>query len=173
MNDLQNNKLLVLVERHLVLESQLAAALAELNQALTVVMSNAGLRGPTPQDLQQLLPMSEDLRGSAAEIGRARQLLLDRINAECESNFTSIKDFVHSLPRSDYVRVDGIRRDILDRSAEAQANLVHNQASLYYTFDFHRRYLAGVLQGDLDGHHYGADGQPNEVNPGNIIGKTC
>lgn len=102
-----------------------------------------------------------------------RQLLLDRINAECESNFTSIKDFVHSLPRSDYVRVDGIRRDILDRSAEAQANLVHNQASLYYTFDFHRRYLAGVLQGDLDGHHYGADGQPNEVNPGNIIGKTC
>lgn len=33
MNDLQNNKLLVLVERHLVLESQLAAALAELNQA--------------------------------------------------------------------------------------------------------------------------------------------
>jgi hypothetical protein len=173
MNDLQNKKLLVLVERHLALESELAAALSALNQKLAAVMSNAGLRGPTPQDLQQLAPMSEDLRGSAAEIGRARQLLLDRINSESEAKFTCIREFVNSLPRTDYVRVDAARREILDRSAEAQANLVHNQASLYYTFDFHRRYLSGVLHGDLEGHHYGANGQPNEVTPGNIIGKTC
>lgn len=173
MNESQYNKLIVLVERHLVLESQLAEALDGMNQAMTDVLSVAGLRGPTQQDVQSIAPITDNVRQSAAEMAGARKILLDRINAESQSDFASIKAFVVSLPPAMRARLDGTRDKILDHSTKAQASLVQNQASLYYTFDFHRKYLSGVLQGDLEGQSYGADGQTHDVKSGNIIGKTC
>ena len=173
MNADQNNKLIVLVERHLALEGQLANALEQLNQAVAGVLVDAGLRGPTQQDVQSLEPVNADLKQSASEVAAARKVLLTRINLESESDFGNIKEFISSLPLSDRRRVDKDRRSVLERSTKAKAGLIHNQASLYYTFDFHRRYLAGVLQGDSDAQNYRADGQPNDLKSGNIIRKTC
>ncbi len=173
MNHHPNTKLLVLVERHLALESRLAASLDELNQTTADVLSKAGLKGPTQEDMQALEPMTETLQRSADEVRNARQVLLSRINVESGSAFTTIKEYVVSLPPSDRVRIDDIRRGILNRSSEAQANLIHNQAALFYTYDFHRKYLSGVLQSDPDEQNYRPDGQQQDIHPGNIFGKTC
>lgn len=173
MNQHRNNKLLVLVERHLALESQMAAALDELNQTMADVLSNAGLKGPTQEDLKKLSPMTDAVQQSAIEVRKAREGLLGRINADANSDYSTIKQYILSLPPKDRMRFNVARKEILERSSRAQANLIHNQAALFYTYDFHRKYLSGVLQNDPDEQNYRHDGQPQEVHPGNIIGKTC
>ena len=106
-------------------------------------------------------------------IVHARKALLNRVNAESDSEYTTIKEIIVCLEPVERRRLNSQRRGILEKSATAQANLVHNQAVLFYTYDFHRKYLAGVLQTDVDSHSYDSGGQSQDVPPGNIYGKTC
>lgn len=173
MNNQQNHKLSVLVQRHLALESALAASLDQLNQTTADILSKAGLRGPTQKDMDQLAPMATALQQSASKVREARQLLLTRINLDSDRDFASLKEFIRTLPSEQRARMDEQRKAILEKSIHAQANLVHNQAALFYTYDFHRKYLSGILQSDPDEHNYRPDGQQQDVQPGNFFGKTC
>ncbi len=169
----QSSKLLALVRRHLGLESRLAASLDELNQATAKVLSTASLKAPTLEVLESLRPMSESLKHTARETGHAREVLLSRINLESATDYSSIKQYILSLPPGERNSLNDIRVSILDRMTRAQANLIHNQAMLFYMFDFHRKYLSGILDCDLHRKNYGSDGHQQDVHPGNIFGKTC
>ena len=169
----QASKLLALVRRHLGLESRLAASLDELNQATATVLSTTGLQAPTLEVLETLRPMSESLQHTAKETGHARAVLLRRINLESDTNYASIKQYILSLPAKERNSLNDIREGILNRMTCAQANLIRNQAMLFYMFDFHRKYLSGVLDCDLDRTNYGSDGHQQDIHPGNIFGKTC
>ncbi|NND96456.1 MAG: hypothetical protein HKN47_03900 [Pirellulaceae bacterium] len=173
MSRLDEKQQLVLIERHLALESELAEQLNDMNQAAATVLSSAGLKGPTEADLETLKPITERVQASTAKVTRSRTLLLSRVNIESDSELKTIRQMIGSLPPHDRARLNVVRREILAKSSQAQANLVHNQAVLFYTFDFHRKYLAGVLQSDVDQQNYAADGQTQDVHPGNIFGKTC
>ncbi|NND98997.1 MAG: hypothetical protein HKN47_16905 [Pirellulaceae bacterium] len=169
----ENTKLIVLVVRHLALESSLATEIAAWNQATTEILTHAGVRGPTDENVAALGPITAKLQDHAATVGKARQVLLRRINGNSQTVYNNIRDFIVSLSPSDRRNLDDLRRDVLNQTTQASSGLIQNQASLYYTHEFHRKYLAGVLQTDLDGHSYRADGQTQDVTPGNIFGKTC
>jgi len=173
MSTLTSNQLIVLVERHLGLESRLAEAIEQVNHASAEVFTNGGIRGPSQQELDTLKPMMDDLRKMAADVVEARQTILSRINQTLDSQHTTIKQYIRTLSPEDRKRLNTSRRNILKRSNLAQANLIHNQAVLYYTFDYHRKYLAGVLQSDAKPQSYGANGQTSGTSPGNLYGKTC
>ena len=173
MNTLTDIQLLVLVERHLAREAQLAESLDAVNQASAKVFEDGGLRGPSKHDLESLQPMMNELRKLASEVAELRQSTLIHINRTLQTNFTKLKQYIHTLPTEEKTRLNHARRKILSQSQSAQANLIHNQAVLFYTFDHHRKYLAGVLQCDVQPQNYGADGQTKNVSPGDLIRKAC
>ena len=173
MNETEIGRYAILVQRHLEMETRLADALDEMNQASAKIFVDAGVRGPTQQDLVALEPMMTDLQKLAKSVADARRQLLLRINREQKTEFTQIKHFIRGLPEPHRSRLNAARRSLLKRSSAAQSRLIHNQAVLFYTFDFHRKYLAGVLQTDHESSSYGADGQSSTANRGNLLGKSC
>ena len=169
----QTDNLPALLEQHLAIEAQLAASLDELNHATANILHEAGLRGPSAHDLQRLVPITKTLQQSVMNVRKGREVLLLRVNASEQSCRSTIKQIIELLPESHREKLDGKRREILQRCNNAQTALIQNQASLFYTYDFHRKYLAGVLGCDPNEQNYRSDGGQQDVQPGNLYGKTC
>ncbi|MGB7346361.1 MAG: hypothetical protein WBD20_19235 [Pirellulaceae bacterium] len=168
-----SQKLVVLLQRHLVLESQLASSLESLNDATAEALSHAGLRGPSAEDVQRLDPMTRDVQAKSIEVAQARVVLLERIHGEAGKQYSSIRAVIDGLNETVAAKLNEIRAEILTRCDLAQSGLINNQATLHYTFDFHRKYLAGVFQQDCEEQNYRANGQSQEPPRGNLFGRTC
>ncbi len=172
-NDKLLGRLAVLVDRHLQQETRMTRELEELNDAIAVALENAGLRGLNAAELEKLQPARQQLETNAAELARARELLLARIESETGERFDSIREFVEQLPAAQRQRMDSVRAAVLKRTESAQLKLLQNQAALFYTYDFHRRYVAGVLDFEQDKHGYRRNGLNTDIGPGNLIRQTC
>lgn len=171
MGEVSNFK--VLIEEHFVHELQLAEDIEGLNRSTAKVFEGAGLRGPSTEQLEELHPRTEQVEKSSQALARRRQVLIDTINTRCSRKHASLKDFIRSLAPEDREELDAIRMRVLERTTKAQAHMVHNQAALFYTFDFHRKFLAGVLQSDPDQQGYRANGHSTDFGTGNLVRKTC
>ncbi|QDT10250.1 hypothetical protein [Planctomycetes bacterium K23_9] len=173
LNEQPDQKLAVLLQRHLALESRLASSLEDLNQATATALMAQGLRGPSAEDVKSLEPMTAQMQQSASEVATARRSLLVRVGSHTGKAYATIKEIFDDLPKDTTSDLDALRADILSRCETAQSNLVNNQAMLHYTFDFHKKYLAGVFQTDCDGQNYRANGQSIDTPRGNLFGRTC
>lgn len=173
MKEYDQAELVALVERHLDVESELASTLDDLNSAMKATLDKPGMQAPQLDELKSLEPVSQRLQASTKKLATARREILQRIKIETGVQHASLRTVITTLPKAARQRLDARRLEILGKSRRAQSNLVHNQATCYYLFDFHRKYLTEVVQGDMDGQKYRADGQSNDIAPGNIIGKAC
>ncbi|MFN3191404.1 MAG: hypothetical protein ACE361_12855 [Aureliella sp.] len=169
----KSNELKSLVEEHFVEELQLAAEIEELNQATASVFEGAGLRGPSITDLEALHPLTQKIEDGSKALDRKRKILMGKINASDNCEYESLRDFIQSLEPGSRQELEGIRHRVLERTTKAQAHMVHNQAALFYTFDFHRKFLAGILNTDPEQQSYRADGHSHDLGPGNLVRKTC
>lgn len=173
MNVDSTNNLSTLIQQQLALEAQLAASLDELNRATSGILLDAGLKGPTRKDLHSLTPIAQSVQQNVTNVQQARQVLLQRVQVTSGKQVSTLKQVIDALPPEDKYFFEQSRQEILDRASKAQTALIQNQAALFYTYDFHRKYLAGVLQIDPRENNYRSDGQQHEVTPGNLFGKTC
>ncbi|MEO1526938.1 MAG: hypothetical protein AAFX06_15985 [Planctomycetota bacterium] len=173
MNESACSEMVALIERHLDVESDLATTLDELNAAMKETLDKPGMQAPQLDELKTLEPVSQQLQQSTVKLATARKEILNRVKQATGKEHSSLRTVIDGLPKGEQDRLHARRIEVMDRTRQAQANLLHNQATCFYLFDFHRKYLTGVVQGDLDGQKYRADGQPNEFAPGNIIGKAC
>lgn len=173
MESSSHHRFALLIERHLALEAELANDLDTLNLTMQGMLAKRGMQGPAQQEIAALDPITEKIQCSVEEIRRARAVLLERLNLESEKPLNTLKESIAALPPADRVRLDAIRRSVLGCTSKARAELLKNQAAIFYTFEFHRRFMAEVLQTDSDRNSYRANGQPYEPAPGNILGRTC
>ncbi|PAY18237.1 hypothetical protein CKO51_17475 [Rhodopirellula sp. SM50] len=182
----QTERLGVLVERQLQLESGVADALDALNDEMAALLDNSGIYGPKQSDLQQLSPLLERLQHCQADSRKSRQILSRYIGAkppeqleaseassETDDRLTSIKTILAKLPVAESERLDANRRRLHDRLVAAQQRLTANQVVIFYSTEFHRRYLLGVLQCDVDESSYQADGLAFKLPTEKIIGRNC
>lgn len=168
-----NKTLQQLVERHFALEARLVASIDELNDAAALMIGRSGFQGATEDDLRELKPLSEAVQLTAQKVGQARKNLMSRVNRSCGGSFTSLKEYIRTLEPECRDRLNQIRTKILSETSRTQAVLLKNQAVLYYTYDFHRKYLHGVVQCDGDQPNYRADGQAKTPKRSNVYGRTC
>ncbi|QDV44137.1 hypothetical protein Enr13x_39990 [Stieleria neptunia] len=182
----QTERLGVLVERQLQLESGVADALDALNDEMAALLDNSGIYGPQQSDLQQLSPLMETLQHRQADSRKSRRILSRYVGAkatggtdaadtpsEVDDRLTSIKTILATLPPAESKRLDASRRQLHDRLVAAQQRLTANQVVIFYSTEFHRRYLLGVLQCDVDEASYQADGQSFKLPTEKIIGRNC
>ncbi|MCA9138783.1 MAG: hypothetical protein KDB00_18555 [Planctomycetales bacterium] len=176
----------VLVERQLELESGIADALESLNAEMAALLDNSGIYGPKRGDLDGLSPLVETLRQRYAASRVSRETLTrfawpqKNSETECEADAKtasveppSLKKLLQSMPSSESNRLDEVRKRIHNRLRDAQQKLTANQVVIFYSTEFHRRYLLGVLQCDVDEANYHADGQSFKLSPEKIIGRNC
>ncbi len=182
----QTERLGVLVERQLQLESGVADALDALNDEMAALLDNSGIYGPKQSDLQQLSPLLERLQHCQADSRKSRQILSRCVGAkaterpqasepssEADDSLTSIRTILATLPTAESDRLDADRRRLHERLIAAQQRLTANQVVIFYSTEFHRRYLLGVLQCDVDEASYQADGQAFKLPTEKIIGRNC
>ena len=171
--DIEKRKLIVLILRHFDSEDRLIESMDQLATSSAETLARAGTRGPSKDDLQKLEPLMAELAQVSSTVNASRVTLIGRINQVHESDFTRVKHFIRTLDPHERNRLDARRRELVDRAYAAQSRLIQCQATLYYTFDFHRKYLAGVMNEDPQRASYSADGHGSNVNPGNIVRKAC
>ncbi|WP_182870012.1 hypothetical protein [Stieleria mannarensis] len=170
----------VLVARQLQLESGVVDALDALNDEMSALLDNSGIYGPNPADLAELSPLIETLQSRQTDSRKSRTILQRYVNADAseasdatEQNDASIRTILNALPKPESHRLEADRRRIHDRLSAARQKLTANQVVIFYSTEFHRRYLLGVLQCDVDEGNYKADGQPFKLPPEKIIGRNC
>jgi hypothetical protein len=167
-------KLIVLVERHLQFELRLLEQLDELNQMLKVTLEAAGSRGLTAEQTTQLNLTADNLSKQSDDLRGKRQATLAAINANRNASQPrqSIRQFIQTLDKASGSRLETLRGSILDRLVEVHATLLGNQAVMFYSYDFYRKMVAGLLKSDSDETQYSLTGQSAGVKPGNLFRKA-
>ena len=172
----------VLIERQLQVELGVAEALDAVNAGMSALLDEAGIYGPKPTDLKNLVPLLETLQRRTAESRTSRQTLFGQLqkvpdSSACDSSDSqgeaTLKSALDALSAAESTRLEAARQRIRDRILAAQQKLTANQVVIFYSTEFHRRYLLGVLQCDVDEANYQADGQAFRLTPEKIIGRNC
>ena len=173
MEPTQNQDLVALIEQHLVKEQELAKLVDDLNESTHKAFSGAGMNAPSEASLERVKPISEEIQNAAIELKASREKLLQSINDASGTSFETLSEAIESIETSDREALDEARKMLFQLCGEARANLIENQATLFYTFDFHRRYIAGVLNCETNTETYGPDGNTVDANRGNLYRKAC
>ena len=175
----QNEALQVLIERQLDLETNVVEALENLNNEMSSLLDGSGIYGPTEKDLAGLSPLVDELRERQTRSHESRESL-DRWSESQSSGAEhsrgerfSMRSMIGRLPATKSTRLHDRRQQIFTRLQVAQQKLTANQVVIFYSTEFHRRYLLGVLQCDVDEANYKADGQAFKLPPEKIIGRNC
>jgi len=167
-------KLIVLVERHLQFELQLMDQLDKLNQLLKVTLEAAGSRGMTTLQTAELNITADNLSKQSNELRAKRQETLTAINLGRSNDQPqlSIRQFIQTLDKANESRLETMRISILDRLTEVHATLIGNQAVMFYSYDFYRKMVAGLLNSESDENQYSLTGQSSGMQPGNLYRKA-
>ncbi|WP_436716096.1 flagellar export chaperone FlgN [Roseiconus lacunae] len=173
---LQTDQFDEMLEGHLALEERLAETLEELNQAMTTMLNKQGVRGPTPEVLDQVTPLIDRLRERSEQSRQSRERLLEQLPESEDSakpQSQGLRQLIRQASDHQVESLDQRRIAVRDRIEQARHTLTANQAVIFYSMDFHRRYLMGVLQCTDDRQGYQADGQSTKLPAEKIFGRNC
>jgi hypothetical protein len=172
--ELRRSQVAVLLERHLSSEVQLLSQLEELNRTLSDALSGSGASGLTYEQSILLGEASDALMQSAEEIRGNRKKMLAMIGDGFPTDRpASIRLFIQTLTEPTRTRLESIRFQLLDRLTDVHASMLGNQAVMFYTYDFNRKMVEGLLGTEKEDGNYGVDGQSAGIKPGNLIQRAC
>ncbi len=174
----KNESLNSLVQRQLDLDSGVVDALEQLNNGMAALLDQSGIYGPTIQDIESLSPLMENLKRCYTNSGNSRDSLLKRAGDSAEpdpddESQATLRSVIDTLPVSQARVLHSRRQSIHSRMRLAEQQMTANQVVIFYSTEFHRRYLLGVLQCDVNETNYKADGQAFKLPPEKIIGRNC
>ena len=174
-SELQLSRVVVSVERHLQTEVELLSRLESLNQTLADSLTESGSTGLSYEQSKQLSAESDLLMANSKEIRKRRSKVLEMIRQSSDSKQgqLSIRQFIETLSDPTKQRLESIRSALLDRLTDVHASMLGNQAVMFYTYDFNRKLVSGLLGTENDDERYRVDGQSSGIKPGNLIQKAC
>lgn len=165
------------IERQLAQEEQVVQALESLNEQLSVLLTGSGINGPSESDLLGLDPMIKRVQACAKQTGLSRNALLQDFDPSWnESKSTPpnrIRGLIQAAPLDQQTALHAKRDELQRRMIEAQQQLFANQVVVFYSTEFHRSFLLGVLQCEPNDSQYGRQGQPFKLGPERVIGRNC
>jgi hypothetical protein len=198
----RSDQLGTLLHQQLELEERLIQTLEGLNGRMAQLLDDSGLYGPSEQALETLEPLVAELRRCAAQSQAGRQRLAKLIPGEDAAGQATpgearagegqaeagrgvdrqragadpdprISRWMRHAPAADAERLQSHRTRLAQRLDAAQRQLTANQVAVFYATEFHRRYLAGVLQCEQGEGNYQSDGQAFKFPPEKLIGRNC
>lgn len=180
--DQETESVATLVQQHLDLEAEIVHTLEAINEGMSSILRDAGIYGPSADQLESLAPLLEQLQEQSDESKRSRRVLYGKVRRHEDSEdlesagpesggLESLKlsDLLPDAPEEVRARKDALAKRLTD----AGQQLTANQVVLFYSMEFHRRYLLGVLECDREESNYQADGQAFKLPPEKIFGRNC
>lgn len=165
------------IEQQLDREEQVVQALEALNEQLSTLLTGSGINGPSESDLLGLDPMIQELQACAKQTGLSRKALLEDFDpswTETQSKPPNrIRGLIQVAPQEQQAALHAKRDALQRRMVEAQQQLFANQVVVFYSTEFHRSFLLGVLQCEPNESQYGRQGQPFKLGPERVIGRNC
>ncbi|MCC9602949.1 hypothetical protein LOC67_20560 [Stieleria sp. JC731] len=173
---LQTENYDALLESHLELEERIADTLETLNEAMASMIDGTGVHGPSTDGLDRVAPLIEQLKERSELSRQSREQLLDGLADEVvgeQKRKIGLRQLIRHASETKAAQLDERRKVVSDRIVEARHSLTATQAVIFYSMDFHRRYLMGVLQCGDDQQGYQADGQSMKLPTEKIFGRNC
>jgi hypothetical protein len=170
---LNSNEVFSLIDQQIECESRLTESMEALNDRIAALLKGVGIDGPSEEDLQQLEPLYQSLKRDAAASQRTRVNLLRKLRPGTDASDATIRELALALPSELRGRLEQRRNGVFHRLLDARKTLAANQASLFYSFQFHRKYLLAILQCDEQSNQYSAEGPNLDVPPERLLGRNC
>lgn len=166
--EIRNSQVSVKVERHLALELSLLDRLDQLNLSMKAALAETGANGLSIDQAESLSLLSDEIALESNQLKKKRLDLVEVINEgrSPDQSRLSIRLFITTLDSVSGARLEAMRQSILDRVMKVQSTMLGHQAVLFYSFDFYRRMVAGLLRNDQEDVQYRVDGQTQGVKPG-------
>lgn len=171
--ELRRSRVSVCIERHLQSELLLLEGLDQLSKSLSTALNESGVTGLSMEQSEKLESISKNLSASADEVRSSRKNMMEMIRDVDNTNEPSVRKFIETLDEPSRSRLEATRMSLLDRLTDIHASMLGNQAVMFYTHDFNRKLVAGILGTADDEKRYGVDGNSSGIKPGNLIQKAC
>ncbi|OYP35230.1 hypothetical protein [Rhodopirellula sp. MGV] len=165
-----------MLESHLELEERLAETLEALNATMASMLEGKGIHGPTSDGLERVAPLLEQLKDRSEQSRLSRQQLLKSVSDELSDaspQNVGMRQLIQRASEDKTEQFDKRRKAVSDRLEHARHSLTATQAVIYYSMDFHRRYLMGILECTDDQSSYQATGQSVKLPTEKIFGRNC
>ena len=185
MNPTQSSDISTLLRQQLDQESQVADAMEKLNSRMSALLSSSGIQGPSRNEIESLEPLMQQLNDSFSasrqsleqleKLSESDESKSDNIRASAPSakSTLSLRALISRLPEIEARGLQESRQRVQRKLVREQQRLAATQVAIFYSMDFHRRYLLGVLQCDKEDANYQANGQAFKLAPEQIIGRNC
>lgn len=176
----ETSSLGALVENHMEVEAGIVQTLEAINEGLSAILQQGGLYGPDVQSLDALGPLLETLQNQSAESQKSRRVLYSKVRSLCgdspaddPADTRVLIEALQTVQPEASEKLKQQKQRITQRLTDAAQQLTANQAVLFYSMEFHRRYLLGVLECESEQTNYQADGQVFKLPPEKILGRNC
>lgn len=164
----------VCVQRHLQLEVQLLDQMESLCIGFSRIVdeiSSEPVAEPAIKSSDQQLSV---LARAAEKVMGSRQKTLSLINrGSTNTSKRTIRQFIDSAPESFRNQLDNLRNSLVSRTKSLQSRFVADSAVAFYSFDFYRRMINGLVNCIEEEKHYTASGKSISQGSGQLLKKVC
>ncbi len=176
----ETDSLGAIVENQMEVEARIVETLEAINEGLSAILQQAGIYGPDVDALDALSPLLETLQNQSAESQKSRRVLYSKVRSLCgdspadeQAKTQALIEALQTVQPAASEKLKRQKQRITQRLTDAAQQLTANQAVLFYSMEFHRRYLLGVLECENEQANYQADGQAFKLPPEKILGRNC
>ena len=170
---MNQEKICVCVQRHLQLEMQMLDQMEILcngfSKIVDEISSNPVAEPALSGSNQQLLVLARTVEGVVG----SRQKTLSLINRNSTNTKLTIRQFIDSTPPGFRDQLRSLRKSLVSRMKELQSRFVADSAVAFYSFDFYRRMINGLINCIEEEKHYTASGKPISQESGQLLKRAC
>jgi hypothetical protein len=171
---MERNKVLVLVNRQLDAEDQLLDRLEKICACFTANALEAVSDNSSTPQLQLLESLLEEFKSDISNKVKARQATLEMMKrVEPDGQETSIRRFIQMSDEPWRTQLEQKRISIINRIYELKVQLAGDSAAVFYSYDFYRRVVNGLIGSSVQETEYLNDGKSMNGNSGILYEKAC
>ena len=162
------------IDRHLQAESQLLDELESLCNRFSELTQDFSGSSADPVNFQSTNELLERFSKRASRLKAARQDIMALCNArhQAAENF-SIRALIEEVPQPFRQQLEFKRKLLVERMNRIRAQVAGDSALVFYSFDFYRRIVNGLVDCIIEEQNYKSDGTTNTHNSGKLLKRAC
>lgn len=168
------DQLNIRVLRQLESETQLISSLQKICDRFGEIIAEATGDSPKPLDMQPAEQQLDQFMILARRVTESRQKVLQQINIGNESeDQIGIRQFIRESAGPMGFEMERVRTELVRQMQEIRSQVASDSAVVFYSFDFYRRIINGLVDCIAEEQHYQPDGKSSGQNAGKLIRRVC
>ncbi len=171
---MDRNKQVVRVLRQLDAEAAMLENLALLCDQFNDIVARTRANFREPVDMQPAQDRLAEFAQMSAPVINNRTRLLQEINSDRgPDNQISIRKFIQRSPEKIRSEMEKRRVGLVNKMHAIQTQMAGDSAVIFYSFDFYRRIVNGLVNCVAEEQNYDQEGKSAQQSSGKLIERAC